>query len=68
MRKAVQVVKAATTKISRNKLFQNIKKSYKTAVLAVNIVTNTTDHTNRMNQPQTTNKNAQIIPRHAKTQ
>ena len=61
-RKAAQAVKATTTKIGRNKLFQNIKKSYKTAVLVVNIVTNMTDHTNHMNQPQTANGNAQKIP------
>ena len=40
-RKATQAVKSTTTKISRNKLFQNIKKSYKTAVLAITIATNT---------------------------
>ena len=62
MRKAAQAIKATTTKISRNKLFQNIKKSYKTAVLAVNIATNMTDRTSRMNQPQTTNRNTQKTP------
>ena len=35
MRKAAQVIKTTTTKISHNKLFQNIKKSYKTAALSV---------------------------------
>ena len=34
-RKATQAVKSMTIKISHNKLFQNIKKSYKTAVLAI---------------------------------
>ena len=58
-RKATQAVKSTTTKINRNKLFQNIKKSYKTAVLVITIATNTTDHTNCMNQHQTTNRNVQ---------
>ena len=55
--KATQVVKSTTTKISHNKLFQNIKKSYKTAVLAITIATNTMNHTSRMNQHQTANRN-----------
>ena len=38
MRKAVQAIKSTTTIIGRNKLFKNIKKSYKTAALAINIV------------------------------
>ena len=49
-RKATQVVKSMTTKISRNKLFQNIKKSYKTAMLVITIATNT------MNQPASNNQ------------
>ena len=39
MRKATQAVKSTTTKISHNKLFQNIKKSYRTAVLAITMAT-----------------------------
>ena len=61
-RKAKQVVKSATTKISRNKLIQNIKKSYKTAVLAITIGTDATDHTSHMNQHQTANKSTQNTP------
>ena len=61
-RKAMQSVKATTTKISCNKLFQNIKKSYRTAVLVINIVTSMVDHTNRMNQLHTTNRNTQKSP------
>ena len=57
MRKATQAVKSTTTKISHNKLFQNIKKSYKTAVLAITIATNMMDHTSHMNQHQTANRN-----------
>ena len=61
-RKATQVVKSTTTKISHNKLIQNIKKSYKTAVLAITIVTNTTNLTSRMNQSHTANRNTQNTP------
>ena len=61
-RNAVQAIKTTITKISRNKLSQKIKKSYKTAVLAINIVTNMTDCTSRTNQPQPTNRNTQATP------
>ena len=64
MRKAAQAVTATTTRISRNRLFQNIKKSCKTAVLAINIANNMTDCTNRTYQPQTSNRNAQISQAH----
>ena len=57
--KTVQAVKSMTMKASRNKFLQNIKENYKTAALAITIVTNTTDCTNRVKQPQTTNRNAQ---------
>ena len=49
-------------KASHNKFLQNIKKNYKTAALAITVVTNTMDHTNHVKQPQTTNKNAQNSP------
>ena len=61
-RNAVQVIKTTTTKISHNKLFQKIKKSYKTVVLAINIATNTMDCASLTNQPQTTNRNTQNTP------
>ena len=61
-RKATQAVKSTTAKISHNKLFQNIKKSYKTAVLVITIATNTTDCTSHMNQHQTANRNTRKIP------
>ena len=61
-RKATKVVKSTTTKISRNKLIQDIKKSYKTAALAITIVTNTMDCTSCMNQHQTANRNTQNTP------
>ena len=62
MRNAVQAIKTMTRNISRNRLFQKIKKSYKTAVLAVNLATNMTDCASRTIQPQTTNRNAPNIP------
>ena len=61
-RKAAQMVKSTTTKVSCNKLFKNIKKSYKTVVLAVTIVTNTMKCTSRMNQHWTANRNTQNTP------
>ena len=61
-RKATQVVKPTTTKISCNKLFQNIKKSYKTAVLVITIGTNTMDRTSCTNQHQTSNSKVQKTP------
>ena len=48
--KITQTIRYATTKASCNIFFQNIKDSYKTAVLAVAIATNTTDQTSR-NKP-----------------
>ena len=45
MRNAAQMIKTMTRNISHNRLFQKIKKSYKTAVLAVNLATNTMDCT-----------------------
>ena len=62
MRNAAQAIKTTTRKISHYKLFQKIKKSYKTAVLAVNLVTNTVDCTSRTKQPHTTNRNTRKIP------
>ena len=53
MKKAAQVIKNMTTKISHNKLFQNIKKSYKTVVLVVNSTTSMMYHTSWRKQPCT---------------
>ena len=58
-KRTAQAVKNMTTKVSRNKLLQNIKDSYKTATL-VTIVTNVTDRTNCSKKPPTTNRNTQI--------
>ena len=48
--KITQAIRYTTTKASRNIFFQNIKDSYKTAVLVVAIVTNMTHCTSR-NEP-----------------
>ena len=61
-RNAVQMIKTMTRNISRNRLFQKIKKSYKTAVLAVNLAVNMTDCTSHAVQPRTTNGNTQNTP------
>ena len=64
----VHAARNMTTKVSRNKLLQNIKDSYKTATLAITIVTNVMDHTNCSKKPPTTNRNTQIFLGHVKTQ
>ena len=61
-KKTVQAVKSTTRKASHNKFLQNIKENYKTAALVIAIATSTTDRTDRMKQPQTTNRNAQNSP------
>ena len=60
-RKATQALKSMTTKFSPSKLIQNIRESYKTAVLAITIVTRTMDCTSRTNQLQTANRNKQKL-------
>ena len=61
-RNAAQVIKTMTRNISCNRLFQKIKKSYKTAELAVSLATNMTDCTSHTIQPWTTNRNAPNTP------
>ena len=61
-KKTVQAVKSMITKASRNKLLQNIKDSYKTAMLVVAIATNTTDCTNLNKPAHTSNGNMQKHP------
>ena len=56
-KKTAQVVKSMTTKASCNKLIQNIKDSYATAALAVNIATSMTNNTDHTKQQQTSNRN-----------
>ena len=50
IKKTGQVVKSTTTKANCNKLMQNIKNSYKTAALVVNIATSMMNHTGRTKQ------------------
>ena len=59
-KRTAQAEKNMTTKVSRNKLLQNIKDSYKTATIVITIVTNVMDHTNCSKKPPTTNRNTQI--------
>ena len=59
-KRTVQAVRSLTTKVSQNKLLQNIKDSYKTATLAITIVTNAMDRRNCSKKPPTTNRNTQI--------
>ena len=58
-KKTVQVVKSTITTPSRNKLFRNIKDSYKTAAIVIKIVTSMMDRPNRSKQSHTTNDKAQ---------
>ena len=51
-RKTMQALKSMTAKISCSKLMQNIRESYRTAMLAITIVTRTANHTSRINQQQ----------------
>ena len=60
VKRTAQVVKTMTTKVSRNKLLQNIKDSYKTATLVITIVTNVTDRMNCSKRLPTTNRNTLI--------
>ena len=61
-KKTVQAVKSMITKASHNELLQNIKDSYKTAMLVVAIVTNMTDRTNLNKRAHTSNGNMQKHP------
>ena len=57
--KTAQAVKSTITKDSRNRLFQNIKDSYKTAALAITIATNMRNCTSRNEQTHNYNKSTQ---------
>ena len=61
-RKTTQALKSTTTKFSHSKLIQNIRESYKTAVLAITIATRTADRTSHTKQLQTANRNKQKTP------
>ena len=60
--KTTQVVKSTITKASRNRLFQNIKNSYKTSALAITIATNMRNCTSRNEQTHKNNRNMQNYP------
>ena len=60
--KMAQAVKSMITKASRNKLFQNIKDSYKRAALVITIATKMKDCTSRSGQPHKNNRIRQNYP------
>ena len=60
--KIAQEVKSTITKASCNRLFKNIKDSYKTAALAITIATNMMDRTSRSGQFYKNNRNRQNYP------
>ena len=49
-------------KASHNKILRNIKDFHRTAVLAITIATNTTDHTNHSGQAQINKRSTQNPP------
>ena len=61
-RKTTPAVKSTIVRTSCNNYIQNIRKTYKTAALAITIATSMTDHTNWKNKHQTANRNTQKIP------
>ena len=61
-KKTAQVVKSTTMKASCNKLMQNIKDSYKTEALAVNIATSMRNRTDHTEQHETFNRNDPTYP------
>ena len=60
--KTVQATENTIKKASRNKILQNIKDFYRTTMLAITIVTNTTDRTNHSKQAQMNNRITQNSP------
>ena len=66
--KTAQAVWSTITKASHNRLFQNIKDSYKTAALAITIGTDTRDRTSRNEQTHKNNRNIQNYPDMQKSQ
>ena len=61
-KKAVQVTENTIKKASCNKILQNIKDFHRTTMLAITIVTNTTDRTKHSKQAQINNRNTQNSP------
>ena len=61
-KKTVQATENMIKKVSRNKIFRNIKDFHRTTMLAITIATNMTDRTNHSKQAQINNKNTQNSP------
>ena len=61
-RKTAHTITSTITKVSHNKFLQNIKDSYKTALLAITIATNMKDRTNHRGKPNKNNRNMQNFP------
>ena len=61
-KRAAQATENTIKEASRIKLFQNIKDFHRTTMLAITIVTNMTDHTNRSRKAQINNRNIQNSP------
>ena len=61
-KRAAQVMENTIKEASRNKLLQNIKDFHRTTMLAITIVTNTTNRTNHSGQAQINNRNIQNPP------
>ena len=61
-KKAVQVMENTIKEASHNKILRNIKDFDRTTMLAITIVTNTTDSTNHSGQAQIKNRNTQNPP------
>ena len=58
-RKTTQALKSTATKTNRSRFMKNIRKSYRTAMLAITIVTSMTNRTSCISQQQTNNNNKQ---------
>ena len=61
-KRAVQAKENTIKEASHNKLFRNIKDFHRTTMLAITIVTNMTNCTNRSGQAQISNRNRQNSP------
>ena len=61
-KRAVQAMENMIKEAIHNKLFQNIKDFHRTTMLAITIVTNTTNRTNHSGQAQINNRNIQNSP------
>ena len=62
MRKTTQAVKFMTTEINRSNFIKNIKKTYKSTMLAITIATRTADRNSHTIQHRTTNRQQDKSP------